>query len=146
MINANDDFDKENPQRKSQASYVVPEQDIRTMIGGLRIHKTHDVTLRLSAAALAVVESMQNHVSAKSNESIIHLLRQLTKEYKNKQYQDLMNAVIAAIESDKDTMNSAYLTLARALEFVNGSIAVHSSARQFYEERMSDITKAKDND
>jgi hypothetical protein len=56
MIIGNDDFDKDNPQRKSSATYVVPEKEIRALIGGLRINKSYEVTVRLGAAALAVVQ------------------------------------------------------------------------------------------
>jgi hypothetical protein len=143
MIIGNDDFDKDNPQRKSPATYVVPEKEIRALIGGLRINKSYDVTVRLGAAALAVVQSMQNRIKSKSNEANILLLKQLAQEYKNKQFQELIDAVIAAIEPEKDDFNSAFLTLARALEFVYGSLPVYSAAREFYEEKMSDIGKTK---
>jgi len=140
----NDDFDKENTKRKAQATYLIPEKEIRALIGGLRINKSQAVTLRLSAAALAVVESMQNRIKSKSNEANVLLLRQMAEEYKNKQFQDLINAVIAAIEPGKDDYNVAFVTLARALEFVYGSLPVYSSAREFYEERMSRIGEPED--
>lgn len=143
MIMPNDDFDKDNPQRKSQDTYIVPEKEIRALIGGLRINKSYAVTLRLGAAALVVIESMQNRIKSKSNEANILLLRQLAQEYKNKQFQELINAVIAAIEPEKDDFNSAFMTLARALEFVYGSLPVYSAARKFYEERIDNISKAK---
>jgi hypothetical protein len=138
----NDDFDKGNPQPKSQATYLVPEKEIRALIGGLRINKSYDVTVRLGAATIAVVQSMQNRIKNKPNEANVLLLKQMAEEYKNKQFQDLINAVITAIEPDQEEFNSAFLTLARALEFVYGSLPVYSAAREFYDQQISSVGKA----
>lgn len=139
-----DDFDKENTLRQTQTIYVIPEKQIRALIGGLRINKTYDVTVRLGAATLAVVQSMQNRITNKPNEVNILLLKQMSEDYKSKQFQDLIKAILAAIEPEKDEFNSAFLTLARALEFIFGSLPVYSAAREFYEEQISKITKSED--
>ena len=144
MIIGNDDFDKDNPQRKSQTIYVIPEKEIRALIGGLRINKTYDVTVRLGAATLAVVQSMQNRIKNKPNEVNLLLLKQMADDYKIKQFQDLIKAILAAIEPDKDEFNSAFLTLARALEFIFGSLPVYSAAKEFYDQQISNLEKAKD--
>jgi hypothetical protein len=139
-----DDFDKENTLRQTQTIYVIPEKQIRALIGGLRINKTYDVTVRLGAATLAVVQSMQNRITNKPNEVNILLLKQMSEDYKSKQFQDLIKAILAAIEPEKDEFNSAFLTLARALEFIFGSLPVYSAAKEFYEEQISKITKSED--
>jgi hypothetical protein len=45
---------------------------------------------------------MQNRIKSKSNEANILLLKQLAQEYKKK-FQELIDAVIAAIEPEKMT-------------------------------------------
>lgn len=144
MIIGNDDFDKENPhsdEENSPSCYLLPETEIRDFVEDLRFRKSHQVTLRLIAAALAIIESMQNRIDGRSNRANLLLVRQMAREENNKRYRQLMEAVASAIEPGRERFDSAYLTVARALEYVYESLPQYSKARRFYAERLEEISK-----
>jgi hypothetical protein len=129
----------QNPGGNRTYPCLLSEGEIRDFVDGLRINHSSAITQRLNATFLAIIEMIQNKLDNKSNDTHLLVIKKIATEYKNKQYQRLMKAIVAALEPGKERFSSAFLTITRVMELVYAGLPEYLSARQFYEEMMSEV-------
>lgn len=106
---------KKSPETKSPELYVVPDSAIREYVESLGIFDLEEAATHLQAIADATGEMLEN------GRSKIKLVRarpipRMPSDKRNKRYQVLMSAIVAAAERGPSGLRAAHLTADRALE------------------------------
>lgn len=142
-IPQNPEGDRTSPS-SSSPQYVIPESEIIAFVNSLRVHHIPTVTLRLATIAYIIVQIMQNRLDCVSSETNLLLIKQIAQSYKNKHYRHFTDALVVALEPDKERFDSALITIAHALELLHGGSSLYLAARQFYEELLIAIKDEED--
>lgn len=129
----------QNPDGDRTYRYLLSESEIQEFVEGLRMNHSAAVTQRLNATLLAITEIIQNRLDDSPNETPLLIIKKIAREYKNKQYQRLMQVIIDALEPGKERLSAAFFTITRVTEMLHSSSPDQSSPTKFYEEMMKEI-------
>jgi hypothetical protein len=93
---------------------VIHETEIRLFLFNLPILQLRDYGGRFHAL-IEVLEAARQRPSAKARRGVARLIADLEKESRNRRYRQILQAMAAAVQSEKG-MNRAYWTALRVLE------------------------------
>ena len=127
---------------------LVPETEIRAFAENLRIRETQTVFARLFVVTLAALELMQNRNQGKSNNALLMLIKRVAREDKDKRYRHMMDEIVVSLSSDKQGeewmrgFESAFMTLSRAIEYINELLPAPETLLRMYIEKLEEVRQA----
>ncbi len=96
---------------------VVSENEIHDFIKSLRVGDWDSFAARMQVVVDTASALIEN-VAGEIDESKLRLIKQVARESKDKSYQQIMGAIIAAIEQGGEGIKSARKTAAMAVDHV----------------------------
>jgi len=124
--------------KKSQKKYVVDETAIRDFIKSLNVYEVDEAAARLQAVTDLTGEMLNNHMDHISR-SDLQIIKRLSKESKNKYYQQIMKPLIAACEQGPHGVNAAHLTATRTVELAFRWSLEYFATFDLYREKLRKI-------
>jgi hypothetical protein len=86
------------PERKYPDRYVIPESEIRDLVGELTIEQMDAFAVRMQVIADATKQPGEGPARNKLDKFAIQRISQVAAEEKRKRYQKVMEAIKAAVE------------------------------------------------
>lgn len=122
---------------KNPQPYVVPESEIRELAANLRIGEARAAgmcLLVIGEAVKAIVEG-----KTESRETNVRLIKRIQSEKECRPIQQMIKAIIAAIEQGAEGIYAACLTITRFLEFAFEFVPDQRKAERLYKEKLRRI-------
>jgi hypothetical protein len=115
-----------NPQR-----YVVPECEIRDLVGSLSVLDISTVAARFQIVADLTSGAFEERTD-QLGKSDLALIKRIADEDKTAHYRRLMKAIIAGVGQGRHGINAAHLTAGRAVELAFRCTREYFSALHSY--------------
>jgi len=118
---------------------LIPDDELRRFVDGLRVGEVHAIATRLLIVAIAAVELMQDRTEGRFDDANLRLIRRVAGEGRNRRYRRLMRRVVVPLDGGREGFNLIYLTAARALSMIYQSLPEYDTVRQLYEADVKQI-------
>ena len=113
LVEDEDEFGLQTPWPENPDGYIIPQREIEQFIGGQIVYEAHITAERfvvVAEAALAIGRGEDVDLNRR-------LIRYVASEDPSDDYQQLMEAMISAIEAGDEGIQAAYSTARYVLEF-----------------------------
>ena len=116
---------------KTPERYVVPESEIRRLVGSLDIHRLSIVAARFQIVADLTSGAFEERID-RLDQSALMLIKRIADEDNSARYRRLMKAIIAGVGQGRHGINAAHLTAGRVVELAFRCTSEYFSALHSY--------------
>jgi hypothetical protein len=130
----------ESLEGRDPQQYVVPESEIRELVGNLRIREA-----QRAAMCLLIVDNAARAIGedkTESGELNLRLIKEMAAEEECRQIRRIIKAIIAAIGHGAEGIDAARLTITRFIEFAFENHPGSDSAEGPYNNKLRKIRRA----
>ncbi len=122
--------------------YVAAEKEIRKLIEKLSIDQITPVAARMQVVADATVLPIEGKIT----ESNLILIKRIARESRDRQYQKIMQAIIAAVQQGPAGIRAAHKTARRAVDIAFSWTYTYLTALGEYKDSLRQVRQEEKND
>jgi hypothetical protein len=130
----------ESPKEGQSQPYLVAESVMDDFAKHLRFYDSEKAIARLQATA-DILERLRDRTEGETAEADLRLIRRIAGESKNKHYQQIMKAIIAAMGEGSQGIKAARETAARAVEIGFRWSIYYFGTLKIYKARLRSISR-----